>query len=164
VRAAVLHDALARKFLLRAKLEPRRELLLALAPLLAAAVREAGLHHGCGLVAPIPSHPLNDLRRGFSPSRDLARRLSRILGIPLSPRLLRRRIRPGGAIKRLSAGERRAAAEREFRVRGPARGEHILLVDDVMTTGTSANTCARFLKLAGAGSVRLAVWARRATR
>ena len=161
VRAAVAYDGPARRFVLRAKLGRRRELLLPMALRLASAVRASGLHDGCTIIAPVPSHPLADLRRGFSPSRELARCLSRTLRVPLASRLLRRRIGAGEATKRLPAAARFAAAGREFRNRGPVRGATVLLVDDVMTTGASAESCASLLKNAGAAGVRLAVWARR---
>lgn len=160
VRAAVLYDSLARRFLLRAKLGGRRELLLPLARQLAAAARANGIHHGCSVVAPVPSHPLTDLRRGFSPSLEMARCLARLLRLPLRRRLLRRRVRPGGPTKRLGAAQRLVAAEREFRVRRSVHGATVLLVDDVATTGASGDACARLLKEEGAAEVRLAVWAR----
>jgi predicted amidophosphoribosyltransferase len=161
VRAAVVYDGVARSFLLRAKLGRRRELMLPLARRLAAAVRAAGLQQGCDLAVPVPSHPLTDLWRGFSPSRELARHLSRLLRIPLSCRVLRRRFGPGGVTKRLPASGRPASARREFRLRASARARGVLLVDDVMTTGASAEACAELLKQAGARLVRLAVWARK---
>lgn len=161
VRAAVVYDALARRFMLRTKLGRRRELLRPLALQLAAAVRASGLREGSPLVVPVPSHPWTDLRRGFSPSLELARHLSRALGLPLSPGALRRRLAPGRPAKRLAAAERRASARHGFRLGKAPRGSGVILVDDVMTTGASAEACARLLKGAGARPVRLAVWARK---
>jgi predicted amidophosphoribosyltransferase len=146
--------------MLRIKLGRRRELLKPLANQLYRTVEASGLAEGCTIIAPIPSDPLADLRRGFSPSLELSRHLSRDLGISRHGALILRRLLRGRALKRLGPAERRKRAMEAFIVRQRLNGESVLLVDDVMTTGASLDACARSLKEAGASEVRAAIWAR----
>jgi ComF family protein len=160
VRAAVSYDATARRFIHRIKFCRRRELLPALARQLSSAVRAARLERSCTLVTHVPSDPLTDLRRGFSPSHDLARLLALELSLKYAGHLLSRRLLGGGTQKRLGASGRRRRAGTLFSFRGRLRGEVVLLVDDIMTTGSSIEACAGLLKIAGAREVRAGVWAR----
>jgi predicted amidophosphoribosyltransferase len=156
-----VYDDLARAFVLRAKLGRRPELLRALAELVAADLRAARFPARGAVLAPVPSHPLADLRRGFSPGREIARRLGRVLALEVRSSLLSRRWLPLGPLKRLARGKRRRAAGQGFRVRrGAAVPERVILVDDVMTTGATLEACGRALKAAGSKDVRAVVWAR----
>ena len=159
VRSAVVYDERARRFLLRAKSGGRRELLVPLAAQLAATVRAARLDLDSDVIVPVPSHPLMELRRGFSPAVELARPLARRLGLPVR-NWLNRRLRSGTALKRLGARGRRELAGPSFRARAAARGKRILLVDDVMTSGATLEACALALASAGVLETRAVSWAR----
>jgi predicted amidophosphoribosyltransferase len=160
VRAAVEYDRVARRLVLRAKFCGRIEILRHLGEQLAHVVSLSRIAESCSLVTAVPSHPWVGLRRGFNPALEIARPVARTLGIPLRRGVLSRRLKAMVPAKRLTAVERRTALRNAFRARRLLLGERVLLVDDLLTTGATADSCAATLLLAGAESVRLAVWAR----
>jgi ComF family protein len=115
-------------------------------------------------VAPVPLHWLRQWRRGFNQSELLARHVARRSGVPLV-RALRRR-RSTAAQAGLSNTGRRSNVSGAFAVpaderwRSRIRSKRILLIDDVMTTGSTAAACAFALKRAGAARVALLTLAR----
>ena len=111
-------------------------------------------------IVPVPLHWLRQWRRGFNQSEVLARGLSRNLGIPVISAL--RRTRSTQVQAGLSNTARRRNVSQAFRARRgiSLAGKRVLLVDDVMTTGSTAAACARALKRAGAARVTLATVAR----
>lgn len=107
-------------------------------------------------VVPVPLGPARLRQRGYNQAWELARGLAAELGWPRDCRLLQRR-REGQAQSAL-AGQRRAANVRGAFAAAPLpRGARVLLVDDVMTSGNTAEHAARALLRAGAGDVRVAV-------
>jgi predicted amidophosphoribosyltransferase len=100
-------------------------------------------------------------QRGYNQSEALARALARRLGVPCRPRWLRRvRHTPHQTQQPPSA---RAGNVRDaFRARrgAPVTGATVLLVDDVLTTGSTASEAARALRAAGAARVVAGVLAR----
>ncbi len=106
---------------------------------------------------PVPLHRSRLRQRGYNQALELARPLSRALGIDLLPRGLQRR-RATPPQSELDGQARRANVRGAF---GLAPGldlpQHVAVVDDVMTTGATLAECARLLKRAGVG--RVEVWA-----
>jgi len=158
--AALSYDALARRFLLRAKGGGRPEILRDLGAQLAAAVAISGIAEGVDLVVPVPSSRLSGWRRGFQPATELAKALARGTGHRVAAGVLGRTGFGGSPAKAHRAAARWALARHSIVVRRDVRGTRVLLIDDVLTTGATAAGCARALREAGAIEVRAAVWAR----
>lgn len=111
-------------------------------------------------IVPVPLHWLRQWRRGFNQSEALARGLGRRLGVPVIFAL--RRTRATQVQAGLSNTARRRNVAQAFRCRRArlVHDKRILLIDDVMTTGSTAAACAMALKRAGAARVVLATVAR----
>ena len=105
---------------------------------------------------PVPLHPRRLRERGYNQALELARPLARALHLPLLPQALQRQ-RETPAQSGLSALARRRNLRQAFRVVASRLPAHVALVDDVMTTGATAQECA--LALHRAGVARLEVWA-----
>ena len=112
------------------------------------------------VIIPVPLHPTRQRERGFNQASLLAELLSAQTSIPAKPVL--ERIRYTTTQTALDRSERMENLHNAFRLRKNAdvRGLRVLLVDDVLTTGSTLNECARLLKRAGALSVHAATAAR----
>jgi ComF family protein len=115
---------------------------------------------GCHAIVPVPLHWRKRLWRGYNQSQALARGLSDRLGVPCRSRWLWRTRATSEQRMQANAGERRVNVAGAFWARGRLGGLHVLLVDDVMTTGHTASEAARALKKAGAKCVSVAILAR----
>ncbi len=115
-------------------------------------------------VTPVPLHWRRQWHRGFNQSELLAREIARRCGIPVVNAL--KRVRATLTQAGLSNTGRRRNVTKAFQCRRGARwvrrieGKRILLIDDVMTTGSTAASCALALKRAGAVRVALLTIAR----
>ena len=105
-------------------------------------------------IIPVPLHPRRFRERGFNQSVIYAKVISRMTGAALNLRWLRR-FRYTQTQTCLSAEERQFNVRDAFFVKNPVRLEdkRIWLVDDVITSGATVNSCARALREAGACSV-----------
>jgi ComF family protein len=106
-------------------------------------------------VVPIPLHPARRRERGYNQSDYLARGLNNILDIPVYHRMLER-TRNTPSQTHLTILERQENVRDAFRVVGnEIKGKHILLVDDVITTGATVISASECLLNAGAKTVSL---------
>lgn len=111
-------------------------------------------------VVPMPMHWLRRWKRGFNQAELLGRAVARHAGVPLVEAL--RRTRMAAAQAGLSSSQRRRNVAGSFGIDRPGaiRGQHVLLVDDVLTTGATARAAAGVLKRAGAARVTVLTLAR----
>jgi predicted amidophosphoribosyltransferase len=137
-----------------------------LGQLLALRLRSTGLVEGFGgpvALVPVPLARADFARRGFNQAEEFARQAARRLGLKVDARLLRklRPTPPQATLDHTARAEnlKGAFAAPAARAARYARGG-VVLVDDVMTTGATAVECARTLRAAGVGCVRVAVIAR----
>ena len=111
------------------------------------------------LVIPVPLHRERLRSRGYNQALQLARQIGRQFDVPVAADLLRR-VRATEPQQGLDAAARHSNLRGAFAAAGPVRGQRILLVDDVMTTGTTARECTAVLRSAGAAAVEVAVLGR----
>ncbi|MBI3626320.1 MAG: ComF family protein [Candidatus Rokubacteria bacterium] len=112
-------------------------------------------------LVPVPLHPSREAERGFNQARLLARRVSRRWGVPVEAKALRRQ-RSTLSQTDLDAEERRENVKGAFALRRPGviAERHVLLIDDVFTTGATVSECARVLLAGGAAAVGVLTIAR----
>src|SRR5271166_3269157 len=159
-RAAVRYDETARTMVQAFKYGDRLDLAPAMGRWMATAGRE--LLGEANALVPVPLHWRRLWSRRFNQAATLAQTVSRISGVPVAHDLLKR-MRATRQQVGLTQAER-ARNVQGFRVPREARpqvhGKRLLLVDDVLTSGATLDTCARILLRAGAANVDVLVFAR----
>ncbi len=115
------------------------------------------------MIVPVPLHRSRLWWRRFNQAMALAGAVSRLSGVPCDPFLLARVKRTRSQVG-LSKSQRGDNLQGAFRVPAEAKphvaGKRVLLVDDVVTTGATANACSRALLRAGASAVDVLSFAR----
>ncbi len=114
------------------------------------------------LIVPVPLHRWRIWSRGFNQAALLARRVGEATGVPVEIDLLRR-IKRTPPLREMGRVARARAVRGAFAVapgHAPVKGRHVVLVDDVHTSGATAAACARVLRRAGAADVTLLCFAR----
>ena len=160
-RAALVYDAKAKRLILPLKHADRLENVATLAPLMARA--GASLLREAELLVPVPLHPRRLLQRRYNQAALLASAVARIAGVPAVPDAMRR-VRKTAPLGNRGAAERQAELANAFAVRprraGRIEGRRVLLIDDVLTSGATANACALALRSAGAARIDVLAAAR----
>ncbi len=158
--AAVAYGAAARALALRLKYAGRPGVAGTMARQMARLVEGQAGGEGAVLV-PVPLHRWRLWRRGYNQAALVARALGRRTGLAVDVDLLVR-TRATPPMKGLGPRERARLVHDVFAVprADRAAGRRVILVDDVYTTGATADACARALKRAGAAHVRVVCWAR----
>ncbi|HEU0310761.1 MAG TPA: ComF family protein [Sphingomicrobium sp.] len=158
MQAAVAYDEIPRSIALRLKYGRKVALARTMArhmlPLKGQWEKET-------VLVPVPLHRWRLWGRGFNQSGLVARELGKAWRLADDHQLLRR-VRQTRPLKGLNHQQRRKAVSGAFKVSDVKRvqGRTIILVDDVLTSGSTAEACARALRRAGATRVELICWAR----
>ncbi len=155
VQAAGLYDGLLRRAVQRFKYSGAIGLDHPLGALLASRIDPGPAQ----LLVPVPLHPSRLRQRSYNQSLLLARCLGRQVGLPVAADLLHR-IRATPSQQGLPAAVRRRNLQGAFALCEAPGPRNILLIDDVMTTGSTARECTRTLLAGGALRVDVAVVAR----
>ena len=160
-RAAVRFDETARTLVHAFKYGDRIDL----APTMARWMAQAGheLLAEADALVPVPLHWRRFWARRFNQAAELAKTISSLSGVPVSHEALKR-VRATAQQVGLNESERAVNVEGAFRVpaeqRADVRGRRLVLIDDVLTSGATVDTCARALLRAGAVNVDVLVFAR----
>ncbi|MGI8526071.1 MAG: ComF family protein [Pseudolabrys sp.] len=160
-RAAVRYDDIARALVHALKYSDR----LDLSPLMGSWMARAGreLLDGADALIPVPLHWRRLWARRFNQSAALAEAISATSKVPVLHGALRR-VRATAQQVGLSKSERAENVQGAFRVGAEAKssvtGRRVILIDDVLTSGATCDTCARALLRAGAAHVDVLVFAR----
>jgi ComF family protein len=162
-RAALLYGPLPRGLVLRLKYGRRVTLARLAARLMAAKLPPVDCDAQPWLLVPVPLHRWRLWQRGFNQSAEIARHLALEPGhVMVQDALIRTRSTP--PLRGLGRKERSAAVRGAFAVNPRQaerlRGAHVILVDDVWTSGATMDACARTLRKAGAVRIELLVLAR----
>lgn len=105
------------------------------------------------VMVPVPLHSRRERQRGYNQSLLLAKEVGRRCGIEVDGSLLRRTKNTPPQVEMDSLEDRRANMSHSFRCESKIEGLKVLLVDDIVTTGSTMFACADALKDAGAASV-----------
>lgn len=153
-RAAAPFGEVMREALHALKFGKRRAVARPLGDLLAEAGSACPAARRADLLVPVPLHRDRERERGFNQAALLADRLARAWEMPVAPTVLVRTT-PTLPQSGLGREERRRNVRGAFAVARPRRvtGRRVVLVDDVMTTGATAEACAVALRRAGAVEV-----------
>jgi ComF family protein len=157
-RSAAVYEGALREALHAFKFAGRRTLARPLGDL-AADRCAAALPGDIDAVVPVPLARARERERGFNQAALLAERVARRLGVPAKTAWLTRR-RPTRPQSELSPVERRQNVRGAFLASRRVADRHVLVVDDILTTGATAAECARALRAAGARRVGVLTVAR----
>lgn len=121
-----------------------------LAEIFATELSPYGWPFDINMIIPTPRHYLRLIFRGYNQTYAIAKGLSNAWGLPIDNKNLYKKYYTHSQVSR-SGLQRLKAVEGTFAVRHPEelRGKHVLIVDDIITTGATLDACAQVLSAAG---------------
>lgn len=140
------------------KYHDRPDIGVTLGRLMATELQSTGFFDGIDLIVPVPLAWRRERQRGYNQSRLLAQGVGEVTRLTVSDCAVRRTVFHGSQTE-LSRWDRQQNVEDVFRLRNAdsLRGRHVLLIDDIVTTGATVSACAReLLKVDG---VRISILA-----
>lgn len=130
------------------KYRHRAKLGIVMGRMMARSLQPQDFFAGIDGIVPVPLHWKRKFRRGYNQSEKLARGVAEVTGLPLLHRAVVR-VRDNPTQTRRTARERIENTQSLFRVRNSSfSARHILLIDDVMTTGATLTACATAIRQA----------------
>lgn len=135
-------DSRIRKLIHQLKYKGIREIGIELGRIYALSLKSSGFLDGIDIIIPVPLHPSKKRKRGFNQSDMICNGISDVTGLKTDTGLLIRRSMTKTQTKK-SRYDRWTNVEGIFQVTDPValRGKHILIVDDVITTGSTIEAC-----------------------
>ena len=106
-------------------------------------IKDAPLFQGIDYLIPVPLHPKREKKRGYNQSLMIAQGISEVTGIPIGDKFLVRTVNTATQTKK-SKEERYQNVKDIFQLQNGEQleGKHILIIDDVLTTGATLESCA----------------------
>lgn len=124
--------------------------------MMAAELQKEEFFDGIDVIVPVPLTRERLRQRGYNQSEEIAKGVSEITGLPINKDVVKRTVFQGSQTRR-SRWERQENVEYAFKLTHgePIAGKHLLIVDDVVTTGATIIACAK--ELAKAGNVKISI-------
>ncbi|MBQ9832933.1 MAG: ComF family protein [Clostridia bacterium] len=158
LRCGLLYDENVKKAVWRFKYEGKAYIAYCLATFMT-----IGDDWQIDCVVPVPLHKKREKKRGYNQSMYLAERICEKYELPLNTNLLTR-VKDTTTQTDMTREERLANIKDAFRTTANVKGANILLIDDVVTTGSTLEECVKTLKRAGANEVYALTACTRATQ
>ena len=126
--------------------------------MMAREIQDSGFFEGIDAIVPIPLAKKRQRQRGYNQSLMLAKGVSEITGLPISQKVIRRTVFEGSQTSK-GRWERQENVEKVFELTDAQSfiGKHLLIIDDVVTTGATIVACAK--ELAKAGDIKFSILA-----
>jgi len=152
----VYYNEVTKKLILNVKFFGNTNLGKHLGLLMANEIKDSGFFDGIDVIIPLPLHLFRKLRRGYNQCDMIAEGVSKATGIPINNKSVKRNVysKPQSST---SHADRKANVMEAFKLTHPEgiRGKHILLIDDVITTGATISSCAQ--AIVEAGDVKISI-------